>query len=224
MKYKVLIVDDDYGMAETVKGIVELIGCETEVAYNGEEALLKTKEKGHPDLIIMDWSMPVLDGWEACRRLKEDKKTCDIPVIMLTARNNPEDEIKGLSVGADDYIAKPFNIDVLTAHIKAALRRNKKEEKMKSGEIVINTDAHTVLVKDKTIELRTKEYDLLCFLMKNKGKAIDRNTLSEHIWGYKHLDTTRAIDETIKCLREKLGSQAKRIETVRGVGYRVTKD
>jgi len=220
MKKKILIVDDDYGITETLKGIVESIDCEADVAYDGEEALSKIDEKNLPDLIILDWMMPILDGWEVCKRIKENKKTCNIPVIMLTAKNSPEDEVSGIDIGADDYITKPFDFSVVEARIKAALRKTKKEDEIKIGEICINLDKHEVLVRGKSVKLTPKEFELLYFLMSNSGKAMNRDTISEKIWGYEHLETTRAIDETIKCLRDKLGSQARKIETVTGIGYK----
>lgn len=217
----ILIVDDDLGIVETVKGMLEINNYKVAVAYDGEEALSKIDDN-LPDLIILDWTMPRLSGWEVCRRLREDKKTSGIPVIMLTAKNMPEDEISGLDVGADDYITKPFNINIMEARIKVLLRRYKDEKvrEIQAGGISINLNARNVLVKGKPIELRPKEFDVLYFLMSKKGEAVSRNLLSEQVWGYVYLDTTRAVDATIKRLREKLGSQSKRIKTVKGTGYR----
>ncbi|MFC2061229.1 response regulator transcription factor [Elusimicrobiota bacterium] len=220
MKHKILIVDDEHGIVETIKCLVETIDCEADVAYNGEEALIKIKDNT-PDLIILDWMMPELSGWEVCRQLRQDEQTAHIPVIMLTARNTLEDEILGLNVGADDYIAKPFDLNILAARIKALLRRSKeKAREITSGDITINLDTHSTLIKEKLIKLRPKEFDVLYCLMSNKNEAVSREILSEKVWGYEHLDTTRAIDETIKCLRHKLGSHSKNIETVTGIGYR----
>lgn len=217
----ILVVDDDNGIVVTISGMLEMSGYKVAVAYDGEEALLKIKEN-IPDLIILDLMLPRLSGWEVCSRLRKDNKTSHVPVIMLTARITPEDELHGLDVGADDYISKPFKLDILEARIKALLRRNRKEnvKEIESGDIYINLNTHTVLIKDKPVNLRPKEFDVLYFLMSKKGKAVSRDMLSESVWGYKHFDTTRALDATIKRLREKMGSRSRMIETVAGTGYR----
>jgi two-component system alkaline phosphatase synthesis response regulator PhoP len=219
MKYKILIIDDDFGLAQALRDIMITTGYEADIARNGEEGLSKIKEN-RPDLVLLDWMMPKMDGCELCQHLKEDERTSNIPIIMLTVRNEKEDEIEALSIGADDYISKPFNYDILTARVNALLRRNIKSREMKIGELYINLDTHTLLIKEKSIELRPKEFEVLYFLMSHRDEAVSRNTLSEEIWGYQHLDSTRAIDETIKCLRDKLGSQAKKIKTVVGIGYK----
>lgn len=222
----ILIADDDFGMVEIIEGMLRTsIDCKILKAYDGKE-VLSIVEHTIPDLILLDWTMPKLDGWEVCRKLRQDKKTCKIPIIMLTARSASEDEVIGLEAGADDFITKPFKTDVLVARVKAILRRFTKEVKreLKSGEIYINLDTHTVQVKDKPVNLWPKEFELLYFLMKKKGNVIDRDTLLEYVWGYEYFGTTRAVDATIKRLREKLGAESKRIETIKGVGYRFTED
>jgi len=220
MKPRILIADDDYGVAETLKGLAAACGCEAEAVYNGEDALTKVNEGAPFDLVILDWMMPKLDGLEVCRRLKDDIKTRDMPVIMLTGKSSADEEVDGLKSGADDYITKPFDLNVVKARIELALKKSRREKTLTIGEITVNTDRHEALVKEKPVRLTPNEFDLLYFFMSNEGKALSRDVLSEEIWGYKHLKTTRAIDETVKCLRKKLGSCGKKIETVTGLGYK----
>lgn len=225
MSNKILVVDDDCGIVEVVKGLLETEGFIVNAAYDGEEALEKINES-KPDLIILDWTMPRLNGWEVCHKLRMDKEACQLPIIMLTARRNPEDEIISLDVGVDDFITKPFNSDVLLARVKALLRRCIQEDisEISSGEICINSDKHTVLVEGNIIQLWPKEFDLLYFLMRKIGSAVSREVLLESVWGYEYFGTTRTVDATIKRLREKLGTQSKRIETIKGIGYKFTEE
>lgn len=218
----ILLVDDIPEYAKMVKGIIMgAIKCRVVTAFGGAEALAQVK-KTVPDLILLDLMMPKLDGWEVCRRLRKKARTCDVPIIMLTGRSTPKDEVVGLEVGADDYIVKPFEPGVLIARIKAILRRyhEETEREIRSGNICINLDAHEVLVKGKLVRLWPKEFDLLYLLLKKKGKVLDRNLLLEYVWGYEYFGTTRAVDVTVNRLRKKLGSQSGAIETVKGVGYK----
>lgn len=218
----ILLVDDIPKYARMVKDIItETLKCKVIIASGGEEALLKIKNT-IPDLILLDLMMPKLDGWEVCKRLRKNKRTCHIPIIMLTGKNTSEDEVLGLETGADDYIFKPFVPDVLIARIKTIFRRYQKEteREIKSGEIHINLDTHVSLIAGKPVRLWPKEFDLLYLLMKEKGRVFGRSILLECVWGYEYFGTTRTVDVTIERLRKKLGSQSKLIETVKGVGYK----
>ncbi|MFH1415960.1 MAG: response regulator transcription factor [Elusimicrobiota bacterium] len=221
----ILVVDDDSGMVELIRGLLEINEFKVDAAYDGEEALKKARDI-IPDLIILDWTMPRMDGWEVCRSLRKDKKTENIPIIMLTSRNTPEDEVIGLEVGVDDFMNKPFNNDVFIARINTVLRRYAQENKreLKSGNIYINLDKHAVLIDDQPVSLWPKEFDLLYFMMKKQGDAVSRDNLLESVWGYQYFGTTRTVDATIKRLRKKMGAQSDRIETIKGIGYRFTEE
>jgi len=217
----ILLVEDIPRYARMVKSILEAKKYKVLIAYDGEEALKKIKDIV-PDIILLDLVMPKMDGLEVCLRLRKNKKTCNIPIVMLTGMNTSEDEIIGLEMGADDYIVKPFEPPVLIARIKTILRRYQGENirEIKSGGVYINIDKHTVLMKNKPVRLWPKEFDLLYFLLKNKGKVFNRDILLEYVWGYEYFGTTRTVDATIKRLRKKIGAHSKLIETVKGIGYK----
>jgi DNA-binding response OmpR family regulator len=162
--------------------------------------------------------MPVYDGWEV---LKEIRHHSDVPVLMLTALGDERNEVKGLSDGADDYIAKPFSYPVFTARVEALLRKTKRQhiEKLSAGEIIIDRSAHKVWVADEEIVLNNKEYSLLAYLLKNSGLVLDRDKILENVWGYDFEGDIRTIDAHIKMLRSKLGLCGGYIKTIRGTGY-----
>ncbi|MFW6134413.1 MAG: response regulator [Elusimicrobiota bacterium] len=220
-KKKIMIVDDDTGVVEAIKGILEFEGYDVITAYTGGDALTGI-EKEKPDLILLDWNLPGISGIKICEKIRKKENTDKISIIMLTARQDPEDEIVGLEAGADDYITKPYNPDILTARVKAGLRKKYKKDsaELKSGGISLNPEKHTVKAGGTPVSLWPKEFDLLYHLMKNEDYALSREDLLESVWGYNYLGTSRAIDATIKRLREKLGSYADRIKTVKGIGYK----
>src|SRR3989339_1004782 len=154
---KILVVDDDYAVVKMVSGLIETIGCHAVTACDGEEALDKISTE-KPDIIIVDWQMPRMDGWEFCRKIRNNKETAKIPVIMLTAKNDPEDEIIGLEAGVDDYITKPFNTDVFLARIKAICRRysSEPENEIAAAGICVNTEKHEVIIDNCKVELWPK--------------------------------------------------------------------
>ncbi|MBE3591544.1 MAG: response regulator transcription factor [Thermoanaerobacter sp.] len=223
MSYRILIVDDEKPIVEIIKYNLEKEGYITYEAYDGEEALKIAKEQ-NPDLIILDVMLPKLDGFSVLRTLRQ---SMTIPILMLTAKEEEVDKVLGLELGADDYITKPFSIRELIARVKANLRRislNGNE----SGNIIyvknlkIDMSKYKVEKNNKEIELTSREFELLKFLILNKGLIFSREMLLEKVWGYEYLGDIRTVDVTIRRLREKIEddpSNPKLIHTKRGVGY-----
>lgn len=219
----ILVADDEANIRELVRYNLELAGFDVIEASNGEETISKALQD-KPDLIILDIMMPVVDGLKTCRRLKENKATSAIPVMMLTARSGEEDKVLGLDIGADDYIVKPFGVRELTARVKALLRRTSLPEdqtrELSFGRLVLDTSKYRAKLDGRALELTLKEYELLKYLMMNAEQVLTREVLLEKIWGYDYMGETRTVDVHIRHLRAKLGDMQDRIETVRGVGYR----
>ena len=225
MKEKILIVEDEKDIVKMLDYNLKKEGFRTLSCNDGEYALdLAARE--HPDLIILDLMLPGMDGLEVCKALKKESKTQAIPVIMLTAKAQESDKIVGLELGADDYVTKPFSPRELIARIKAVLRRAKEKEKLPEvleiGELKIDFSKISVSVKDKLVELTSKEFELLKTLIKVNGRVLSRDYLLDNIWGFDHAMEiqTRTVDVHIRTLRKKLKSEAKRIITVKNYGYR----
>ena len=229
MKEKILIVDDEKDIAKMLDYNLQKEGFKTIVAYDGEEALDKVTAN-HPDLVILDLMLPGLDGLEVCKILKKEPKTSNIPIIMLTAKSQETDKIVGLELGADDYVTKPFSPKELLARIKAVLRRGKEKtvlsEIFTRGDLVIDFPKITVKVKNKTVELTAKEFELLKTLIGAKGRVLSRDYLLETIWGFdKAMEIeTRTVDVHIRTLRKKLKNESHRIVTVKNYGYKFLLD
>ena len=226
-KQKILVVDDEPDLVELVKDVLERNDYSVISARNADLAIKKVRES-KPDLIILDLNLPGIGGIEVCRILKEDRKTSSIPIIMLTVKSTETDKIAGLEAGADDYMTKPFSTAELVARTRAVLRRilyaGEPGEVLVSGDIRLDSTEHIVYVKDKQIDLTPKEFNLLYLLMKKKGKVLSRTFLIENIWGYEYLGGTRTVDVHVRHLREKLGKEEKKIETVEGVGYKFVEE
>ncbi len=226
-KQKILVVDDEPDLVELVKDVLERNNYFVISARNADLAIKKVKES-NPDLIILDLNLPGIGGIEVCRILKQDKKTSSIPIIMLTVKSTETDKIAGLEAGADDYMTKPFSTAELVARTRAVLRRilyaGEPGEVLASGEIRLDSTEHMVYVVDKQIDLTPKEFNLLYLLMKKKGKVLSRTFLIENIWGYEYLGGTRTVDVHVRHLREKLGEEGKKVETVEGVGYKFVEE
>ncbi|MDO5708135.1 MAG: response regulator transcription factor [Andreesenia angusta] len=233
MKYgKILIIDDEKHIIELLKYNLESCGYKVIKAEDGVQGI-DTAISELPDLILLDLMLPLIDGVEVCRRLRSDKRTKKIPIIMLTAKSDEMDKIIGLEIGADDYITKPFSIRELIARIKAVLRRAKdlnsnSIEKnfgvIDIGEITIYEDKHEVKKRGDILDLTLKEFNLLNLLAKNKGKVLSRNFLLDEIWGYDYFGEVRTVDVHIRNLRKKIEDDDKNpkyIETIRGVGYKI---
>ncbi|MDD8017626.1 MAG: response regulator transcription factor [Bacteroidota bacterium] len=226
MKQKILIADDERDIIDFLKYNLEKEGFEVLSAKNGTEALAQTKK--NPDLILLDIMMPELDGLEVVRTLKKNSATAKIPVIFLTAKSSEVDEVVGLELGADDYITKPVSIPKLIARIKLTLRKKSAKNHdldasdiLKHGIIEINRSHYKVYINKKEIFFPKKEFEVLSFLVKNAGKLVTRETLLSQIWGSEVYVIDRTIDVHIRKIREKLGSNADYIDTVKGVGYRM---
>jgi two-component system alkaline phosphatase synthesis response regulator PhoP len=223
---KILLVDDEPDIVEFLKYNLEQQNFEVIVGYNGEEALQKLAEK--PDLILMDIMMPKLDGFEACKRIREKKEFKNIPIVFLTAKVGEFNEIKGLELGASDYIQKPISPSKLIARVKSNLRKAegfapKKTEpiKIKYGPIDIDKEKYEVFIDDEKKYFPKKEFEVLYFLINNPGRVFGRDVLLKEIWGFDVYIIDRTVDVHIRKIREKLAKHKVLIETVKGVGYRL---
>ena len=222
----IFCVEDDSNIRELVVYTLETTGFKARGFEDGKE-FLEALALETPELVLMDIMLPGEDGLELLGRLKSSPKTREIPVIMVTAKGAEYDKVKGLDLGADDYVTKPFGMMELVSRIKAVLRRTKKESQdpqdvIRAGGIEINTRKHEVTADGEVVNLTLKEYELLKRLMKNRGIVMTRDCLLEDIWGYDFDGETRTVDVHVGTLRQKLGSCGEMIETVRGVGYRMS--
>lgn len=223
MKQRILVVDDEVPIQELIKFNLEQAGFEVEIADNGIVALEKF-EANKPDLIILDLMLPGKDGYDVCKAIR---RTSNVPIIMLTAKETELERVLGLELGADDYITKPFSPLELIARIKAVLRRTSGQEDDEAdeytvGSIFMKVSTREVLVKGKQVDLTRKEFDLLHTFMQNAGKVLTREFLLQKVWGYEYEGETRTVDVHIRHLRRKLGPEGEeRIETIHGVGYKL---
>lgn len=223
-KEKILVVDDEEDILELVRYNLTREGYNVFCASSGEDGLNTAKSK-LPDLIILDLMLPGIDGLDVARNLKSDNNTKEIPIIMLTAKGEEADIVTGLEMGADDYISKPFSPRVLTARVKAVLRRktkpeNNEKEIIEIHDIKIHTGRHEVLVNDDPVPLTFSEFGILNFLVKRPGWVFTRSQIVDAVKGDDYFVTDRSVDVQIVGLRKKLGQAGQYIETVRGVGYR----
>ncbi len=216
----ILVVDDEEDVVEVVSHFLEQEGYTVQKAYDGEEAL----EKASPDidLILLDIMLPGVDGYEVCKRLRTRVETETIPIIFLSAKIEEEDQVKGLMLGGDDYLTKPVSPQVIVAHVKAVLRRSGVEESktLQVDQLTIYEDEYRASLDGKDLGLTLTEFELVRYLVRHPRKAFTRQQLLETIWKDAMMVTERTVDAHIKNLREKLGSFARHIQTVRGVGYR----
>lgn len=225
---KVLIIEDEEHISELIKYNLEASGYQVIAAYDGEEGL-KAVFEHKPDLVILDLMLPKMDGISVCNKVRNNKETEDIPIIMLTAKSSETDKIIGLEIGADDYITKPFSVRELQARIKTVLRRTKNTVTsqdsgiIKVDDIEIDLDKHEVRRGEEKYILTLKEFQLLKMLAENRGKVLTRNFLLDEIWGYDYFGETRTVDVHIRHLRAKIDDEnnGNLIETVRGVGYKI---
>ena len=218
----VLVVEDESSIASFVALYLKNAGYRIQAAGTGREALERVASE-KPDLIVLDLMLPDIDGLEVCRRVRQSS---DVPILMLTARDEDVDKIIGLEVGADDYLTKPFNPRELVARVKSILRRSVPERRevqtkqIKHGDLEIDVGRREVLVSGKEVQLAPKEFDLLWELLDHKGLVLTRDQLLERVWGYAFAGDTRTVDVHVRQLRRKLG-EASPIVTVWGVGYKV---
>ena len=216
----ILVVDDESRMRKLIKDFLAQKGYSILEAANGEEALQVYEEnKNLINLILLDVMMPKLDGWSVLRQIRQNSK---IPIIMLTARGEEQDELFGFELGVDEYISKPFSPKILVARVEALLKRTMadKTEIKDYGGITINPEGRTVKVDGKQIEMSLREYELLKYLMDNESIALSRDKILNNVWNYDYYGDSRTIDSHIKKIRHKLGKKGKYIETMRGVGYK----
>lgn len=222
---KILLVDDEVDILEFLKYNLEQEKFEVFVSSNGKDALKKISH--NPDLIVLDIMMPEIDGFELYKQIKQNKDYQDIPIIFLTAKSGETDEIKGLDLGANDYIQKPISPKKLIARIKSNLRKSDQSEKktkefknLKIGTLEIDVEKFEVKIDSKKKFFPRKEFQLLYYLAHNPGRVINRETLLKEIWGNDVYVIDRTIDVHIRKIREKLGKHSDLIETIKGVGYR----
>ena len=216
----ILIVDDEQRMRKLIKDFLVAKGYSILEAEDGEKALeIFEENKNKITLILLDVMMPKLDGWSVLRQIRQESK---IPIIMLTARGEEQDELFGFELGVDEYISKPFSPKILVARVEAILKRtNKNTTEIKDyAGIEIDKEGRTVKVDGKPIELSLREYELLIYLIENENIALSRDKILNNVWNYDYYGDSRTIDSHIKKIRHKLGKKGKYIETMRGVGYK----
>ena len=224
MKPKVLIVDDEPDAVELISFNLKGAGLDVITAGDGAQALKKA-EQHTPDAIILDVMLPEVDGMEVCKVLRRGAKTAGIPILMLTSKAAEIDRVLGLELGADDYVTKPFSPRELVLRVKRLLRAPKgadagQEDRFEWKELLVDIPKHLVTVKGKPIELTATEFKLLTLLIQRRGRVQSRDLLLQDVWEYESSIDTRTVDTHMRRLREKLGSAAKYLDTVRGVGYR----
>lgn len=217
---KILVVDDESRMRKLVRDFLVKKDFEVLEAADGEEAVdifFQTKDIA---LVILDVMMPKMDGWQACREMRKNSK---VPIIMLTAKADEQDELLGFELGVDEYISKPFSPKILVARVEAILRRtgqSDKSELLEAAGIVVDKAAHQVYIDNKQIELSFKEFELLTYFMENAGIALSREKILNNVWNYDYFGDARTIDTHVKKLRSKMGEKGELIRTIWGMGYK----
>lgn len=225
-KEKILIVEDEKDLVKILKYNFEKEGYRVSVAADGEAGLAQFR-KEKPDLVVLDIMLPRMDGFEFCKAVRQESK---VPIIMLTAKSEEVDRVLGLELGADDYVTKPYSVREVSARVKAILRRSSGAEEEKSfvraGELEVDLERYVTKVGGEPVTLSSKEFEFLKCLIGAKGRVLTRDQLLERVWGYDsalEIDT-RTVDQHIARLREKLGAEARRVVTVKNVGYRLKLD
>ena len=218
-----LIIEDEPNQAELIRYNLESEGYRVAIACDGEDGLIQAMET-IPDIILLDWMIPKVSGIEVCRQLRKNRSTREIPIILLTARSEESDKVRGLDIGADDYITKPYSIKELLARVRAALRRPVAitiKDQVIVDEIVVDLNKHVVKVHNHEINLGSTEFKLLLELMKNSGRVLSRDQLLDKVWGISANVDTRTVDVHIGRLRKliRLVTNRSLITTVRGFGY-----
>ena len=223
MRKNILIVEDEKDIIEVLRYYLEKENYRIHVAQDGFNAL-ELASKIIPNLILLDLMLPRLDGIETCRRLKADERLRDIPVIMVTAKAEEADKIKGLEIGADDYVTKPFSAKELVARVKAHLRRREgsiPEKSFQYGTLSVDTVKHEIRFKGGEIDLTAKEFELLLYMLENKGRVLTRDMILNHVWGYDYFGSTRTVDVHVTRLRQKIPLLTDAISTIKSFGYKL---
>ncbi|MFD1019006.1 response regulator transcription factor [Thalassobacillus hwangdonensis] len=224
---KILIVDDEESIVTLLKYNIEQAGFQTDVAYDGATALQKAEQNSY-DMIVLDVMLPEMDGMEVCKKMRQ--KQVDTPVLMLTAKDDELDKILGLELGADDYLTKPFSPREVVARIKAILRRSTREPKQEDSDrlviadLTIYPEQYEATIKEQPLTFTPKEFELLLFLAKNKGRVLSRDQLLSAVWNYDFAGDTRIVDVHVSHLREKIEPETRKpvyIKTIRGLGYKM---
>ena len=223
-KTKILIIEDDRSLADVLEYNFANAGYEVYCAHDGQDGLNQARAKT-PDLIILDLMIPVIDGIETCRTLRAESSTRETPIMMLTAKSEETDQLIGFSVGADDYVCKPFSVKVLLERVKSLLRRHSRtygagSDIVVTGSITVDRVKHRVSIDGSTVDLTPTEFRLLDTLIRHPGRAFDRAELIDAALGADTLVLERTVDVHIRSLRKKMGEASEMVQTVRGIGYR----
>ena len=221
--FKVLIVDDEMRIRKLINDFLSIKGFTCIEAADGEEAVEKFYENKDIGIIILDVMMPKMNGWDVVKAIR---KTSRVPIIMLTARGEEQDELHGFDLGVDEYISKPFSPKILTARVDAILRRTNSSDSdiVTCGKVTINKAAHTVKADGVDVELSFKEFELLEYFINNKNIALSRDNILNNVWNYDYFGDSRTIDTHVKKLRAKLGACGNQIKTIWGMGYKFTEE
>ncbi|HUF48039.1 MAG TPA: response regulator transcription factor [Vicinamibacterales bacterium] len=221
---RVLVVEDSQDIADLIRHFLEKAGHEVVLLGSGGDALRRARVD-RPDLVVLDLMLPGLDGLHVCQALRADATTAAIPIIMLTARAEESDRIRGLELGADDYVTKPFSPRELAARVGALLRRVERPRAaghvLEYGPITLDSDRHRLLVGEDEVHLTAKEFLLLRYLIEHKGRVLSRDLLLTDVWGYQYTGGTRTVDVHVRRLREKLPALGAALTTVKQFGYRL---
>ena len=223
-RLKVLVVDDESRMRKLVRDFLVKSNFDVLEAGDGEQAVDIFFREKDIALVVLDVMMPKMDGWQVCREIRAYSK---VPIIMLTARADEQDELLGFQLGVDEYISKPFSPKILVARIEAILRRTNpkgQETLLTCGGIEVDKEAHQVTINGQDVELSYKEFELLTYFMENKGIALSREKILNNVWDYDYYGDARTIDTHVKKLRNKLGEQGNMIKTIWGMGYKLEED
>lgn len=219
-KTKILVVDDESRMRKLIRDFLEREGYQILEAADGVEAMDMFYHEKDIALIILDVMMPRMDGWQVCREVREHSK---VPIMMLTARTEEQNELKGFELGVDEYVSKPFSPKILVARVGAVIKRARnavEEAVVNAGGIVMDKAAHQVTIDGKPIDLSVKEFELLAYFLENQKIALSREKILNHVWNYDYFGDARTIDTHVKKLRSKMGEKGKYIVTIWGMGYK----
>lgn len=219
-KEKILIVDDESRMRKLIRDFLEREGYKIIEAADGMEAMERFYEDKEIELIILDVMMPRMDGWQVCKEVRQNSK---VPIVMLTARAEEQNELKGFELGVDEYISKPFSPKILVARVGALLKRAKhavEEATVNAGGIEIDKAAHLVKIDGENIDLSVKEFELLTYFVENQKIALSREKILNNVWNYDYFGDARTIDTHVKKLRSKMGEKGNYIKTIWGMGYK----